>query len=127
MKTRITALVLAAVAALTLVPKPVQAGDKEIAAIGSFLGGLILGAAINESRTFEPPHETTIVVQDRAYGRRDDRGYWKTVTVRHWVPETWEIRYEHGRRIRVCIPGHYVLRRDRVWVAYERPHHHRRW
>lgn len=138
MKTKITALALVAVSALALAPKPAQAGDKEVALIGGFIGGLIVGTAINnDHRGYAPPVET-VVVHDRGYGYGrhhappPPRGYWKEVTVRRWVPDTWEYRYEYGRRVRVYVPGHYVIDRDRVWVAYDSPrygrgHGPRRW
>lgn len=124
MKNQITALVLVAVAALAFAPKPAQAGDREIAAIGGFIGGLIVGSVINDHRDH---NDATVIVHDRGPGHyHQERGYWKEVTVRHWVPDTWEYRYEYGRRIRVFVPGHWVMRRDRVWVAHNRPGY-RRW
>jgi hypothetical protein len=45
------------------------------------------------------------------------RGYWKEVTVKSWVPERWVMsRDRWGRSVRVCEPGHYTYRTDRVWV-----------
>lgn len=134
MKTKITALALVAVAALALAPKPAQAGDKEVALIGGFIGGLIVGTAINhDNRGYAPPVETVVVHnrgydygRDRHYAPPPPRGYWKEVTVRRWVPDTWEYRYDYGRRVRIFVPGHYILDRQRVWVAYDRHHDHHR-
>ena len=50
-----------------------------------------------------------------------DGGYWKTVTVRHWVPGYWtHSRDRYGRRIRVFVEGRWEFRTDRVWVSYDR-------
>lgn len=127
MKTKLTALLLAAVAALTLVPKQAQAGDKELALIGGFIGGLIVGSAINDSRT-DVHYDTVVVGHDyRHHGRYDrgGRGHWEWRTVRIWVPGCHETRYDYGRRIRVFVPGYYETRRERVWVAYDRRDHRR--
>src|SRR3954468_2774635 len=45
------------------------------------------------------------------------RGYWKDVTVKTWVPERWvSSRDRWGRPVRVCEPGYFTYRTDRVWV-----------
>lgn len=45
------------------------------------------------------------------------RGYWKDVTVKSWVPERWvSSRDRWGRVVRVCEPGYFTYRTDRVWV-----------
>lgn len=120
MKTKITALALITATALTLAPKPAAAGDKGLAIVGGFIGGLIVGSAINDSR------HTTVVVDDRC----DDRGpngYWKEVSVRVWVPGYWVVERghrghhgHHGHGSRHYVEGRYEFRRDRVWVAYDR-------
>ena len=133
MKTKLTALLLAAVAALTLVPKQAQAGDKELALIGGFIGGLIVGSAINDSHSYDH-HDTIVVGHDSGrydrHGRhgRYDRGrdgYWDYRTLRIWIPAAWEIRYDYGRRTKCYVPGRYEIRRERVWVAFDRRDHHR--
>lgn len=132
MKTKITALLLAAVTAVALVPKQAQAGDKEAALIGGLIGGLVLGAALNDSRSDYDGYDSAVVVQsgygyNPGYGRdRYDRaGYWDYRTVRVWVPASWEFRYVHGYRERVYVPGYWTHRRDRVWVAHHGRGHHR--
>jgi hypothetical protein len=130
MKTKLTALALVAVAALALAPKPARAGDEGLAAIGGFIGGVIVGSVINDSR-----HDTrgTIGVEVgynhgyRDYGYRDyghdhrRGGYWKDVSVRHWVPARWIVECDrYGREYRRLIPGHFVYRTDRVWVSHDR-------
>ncbi len=119
MKTKLTALALVAVTALSFAPKPAQAGDKGLAIVGGFLGGLIVGSAITD-RHYDsyPVRSTTVIV-----GHRDDRcddGYWKTVSVRVWVPGCWIVeRGHHGRTYRRYVEGRYDYRQDRVWVAYD--------
>ena len=131
MKTKITALALIAVTALSLAPKPAKAGDKEWAVVGGLIGGLIIGSAINDSRQHDYPARNTTVIVD---GRRDDdcdyrgnAGYWKEVSVRVWVPGCWVIeRVRHGRDYRRYIGGHYEYRTDRIWVSYDRYDRHDR-
>jgi hypothetical protein len=118
MKTKITALALIAVTALSLAPKPAQAGDKELAVVGGLIGGLIIG--------------TTVIVNGRDdrfddCDDRGDRGYWKTVSVKVWVPGCWVVeRSRHGHSSRRYISGHYTFRTDRVWVSYDRYDRHDR-
>jgi hypothetical protein len=129
MKTKLTALLLAAAAVLALVPKQAQAGDKELALIGGFIGGLIVGAALDDRHDarYETRYDTVVVSHDydrdydRGYHRHDrPRGYWDYRTVRVWVPGYWETSYDCGRRVRVFVPGYYETRRERVWVAHNR-------
>lgn len=131
MKNQIIAFSLITATALTFAPKPAQAGDKEWAVLGGLIGGVIIGNAISESRhsAYPPPH-TTVIVNDRRDDNRD--GYWKTVSVRVWVPGYWvEERSRFGRHHRYYVDGRYEYRDDRVWVAYDRHdrddrHDHRR-
>lgn len=48
---------LLAASALLFAPKPAVAGDKELAAIGGFIGGLIIGSQIDSN------HHRRVVVQ----------------------------------------------------------------
>jgi hypothetical protein len=122
MKTKLTAFVITAATALTLTPKSAFAGDKEWAAVGGFLGGLVVGSVIHDAR---PHRTTTVIVADRG-GHHDGRpaGYWKDVSVRTWVPAHWETRYDYGRCVRVYVPGHYAYRTEHVWVSHGRHHGH---
>jgi hypothetical protein len=55
------------------------------------------------------------------------RGYWKDVTVKTWVPERWVMSRNHwGRPVRVCEPGYFTYRTERVWVdgRHDRGHHY---
>ncbi len=127
MKNKITALALIAVTALSLAPKPAQASDKGLAVIGGLIGGIIIGAALNENSHYSDysPRSTTVIVNDR-----DDRcneGYWTDVSVKVWVPGHWVIERSHrGCEMRSYVSGFYTYRTDRVWVAYERRNRHDR-
>lgn len=129
MKNQLIALSLITATALTFAPKPAAAGDKEWAAIGGLIGGVIIGNAISESRhsAYPPDRTTTVIVNDQC----DDgpNGYWKIVPVKVWVPGYWveERRhhsYHHGRRARTYVEGRYEYRPERVWVASNRYDHH---
>ena len=127
MKNKITALALIAVTALSLAPKPAQASDKGLAVVGGIIGGLIIGAALNENSHYEgyPARATTVIVNDR--DDRCDEGHWKDVSVKFWVPGCWIVeRSRYGREVRSYVSGHYGYRTDRVWVAYGRHDRHDR-
>lgn len=45
------------------------------------------------------------------------RGYWTEMVVKTWVPERWvSSRDRWGRPVRICEPGYFAYRTDRVWV-----------
>lgn len=142
MKNKITALVLVAVTAFALAPKPAKAGDKELAVVGGLIGGLIIGSAIADSH-HSSDYRSTVVVDGYRDGRYDnrydhrydnrydgrhrgrydrhDRGFWKEVRVKIWVPARWVIEHSlHGRDYRRYVEGYYTYRTDRVWVSYDR-------
>lgn len=115
---KLTTLSLLAAGAIALSPSPAQAGhrggDEAVAALGGFVGGLIVGTLIQDA----PRYDRTVVVAHRDTYRSDDcGGYWKPVTVRTWVPGYWTTRYDCGRRLRVYVPGYWEHRTERVWVA----------
>jgi hypothetical protein len=111
MKSKITALALIAVTALSLAPKPAVANDRTLAVIGGFIGGVIVASELNHNYGYAPA--PAVVVNDRC-----DEGYWTEVNVRFWVPGCWvSERGHHGRSYRRYAEGHYEYRRDRVWVA----------
>ena len=123
MKTKIIALSLAAATAFAITPKPALAGDKELAVVGGLIGGLIIGSALADH------HDDTRVVVTSGYrhDHRDrDDGYWKHVETRVWVPGYWVTERHRGRAHRHYVDGHYEIRTDRVWVAYDRHHRHDR-
>lgn len=129
MKTKITALALIATTALSLAPKPAQAGDKGLALVGGFLGGLIVASAINDSRQADyPAHNTSVATynrRDAGYENRCDSGYWKEIRVQAWVPGCWVVEHRpYGRSSRHYVAGYYTYRTDRVWVAYDRHDRH---
>lgn len=111
MNTKFTALTLAAATAFAFSPKPAVAGDKGLAVVGGLIGGLLIASAINDH------HDTRTVYVSNRYSD----GYWKSVSVNVWVPGYYVIvRGHHDHNYRRYIPGHYDLRHDRVWVAYDR-------
>jgi len=129
MKSKLTALALTAVTALSLGPKPALASDKGLAVLGGFIGGVIVASAINDARyDAYPPHGTTVVVNDRNdLGDRGNDGYWKLDTVRVWVPGHWIVeRSHHGRSYRRYVDGYNEFRTDRVWVSCDRRGRHER-
>ena len=148
-------LAFATLATVAILPRPAAAGsDEALAAVGGFIGGVIVGAHIE--RHDRPNWHDRYDRRDRHdrggwHDRRDRRdwhdrrdhhdrrgpiiidrgphhrsGYWTERTVRVWVPErsVWSVD-RWGRRVRHCEPGHYEYRRERVWV--EDRGHHRRW
>lgn len=124
---KLIALSLVALTALALTPKPALAShgdDKALAAIGGFIGGIIVGSVINDHDRYPARHDTRVIVE-RGYDRCDD-GYWKEVRVRTWVPGYWTTDYRHGRRLRLFVEGHYEYRTDRVWVNGDRWDRHDR-
>jgi hypothetical protein len=130
MKTLTTLSSILAAGALALAPKPAMAGNDGLAALGGFVGGVIVGASIER-------HPAPVVVAGPPACYPAPRvivapcpppspeGYWKEVTVRTWVPECWATRYDHGRHVRYFVPGHYEFRTDRVWVEYRHRDHDR--
>ncbi len=45
------------------------------------------------------------------------RGYWEEVVVKIWIPERIVIAHNRwGRAERVCEPGYFTYRTDRVWI-----------
>lgn len=114
-------LSILAASALLFAPKPAAAGDKELAAIGGFIGGLIVGSNINKTShthvVVEPacPPSTTVVVHSG--------GYWENRPVRVWVAPRWVVVYDDCHRpVRRYIAGHYEIRHERVWVAHRGGH-----
>lgn len=119
MNIKATVLTLAATA-FAFTPKPAEAGNKEAALVGGLIGGLIIGAAIADSHD----HDARVVVASHGPRYRDDDcrddGYWKRVEVRTWVPGYWVTERRHGRTHRYYVEGHYEIRTERVWIAYDR-------
>lgn len=122
MKTKITALALIAVTALSLAPKSAEASDKTLAVIGGFIGGMIVASEINHNRDYYD-RGPAVVVNDRCddrdsrYNDCDRSGYWREVSVRVWVPGCWVTEYRHGCAFNRYVGGHYECRNKRVWVS----------
>jgi len=111
------------VAALTGVvgaPKTAHAdGDEVAAAIGGFIGGLIIGSNIDRDHGHRGGHVDVDVGFEVSSGRHYHRhGYWEIRTVRVWVPGRWVVSYDRcGNRHRYFERGHHEHRRERVWVG----------
>lgn len=138
MKTTHIASALALLAATAFVT-PAEAGrrgDKVAAALGGFIGGVIVGSHINSGPTHghqgpgyadawcpPPRHGTTVVVHHPA---PRPSGYWTHVTERVWIPAERVVHYEPcGRRIVSHIPGRFEYQTRRVWVDTSRRSHGR--
>lgn len=143
MKTKATLIASIAVLALIAGQTSARAGDEVIAAIGGFIGGMVVGSISSDSHN----HHSSVVIEtgygsrgDRHYGRgHNDRrgrqgqhydrgrrsgdrysyGRWEFQTVRRWVPGHWSYRQDRcGDRRRVWTRGHHVHTRVRVWVSF---------
>lgn len=120
---KLATLSLLAAAALTVAPKPAQAGDKEAAIIGGMIIGGVIGAVIANNSdgcapapVYCPPPAP--VVYTPAPVVCEPAGYWNEVHVQVYVPGCWSYRYDCGRQVRYFVPGHYETRTNRVWVAH---------
>ena len=133
MKAKLATLALITVTAQSLAPQPALAGDRGLAALGGFVGGVLVGSAISSNHYDNYATAPAVVVNDRGYfadrcddfgNRFDDRvnsGYWKVVSVRIWVPGYWVVeRDRSGRSFRHYSAGHNEYRTDRRWVAHDR-------
>ncbi len=91
-----------------------------IAAIGGFVGGVIVGSMLDNDPA---PAPSVSVSYGREY-RGHRHGHWEMRKVRVWVPGHWAyVERDHGRARRVWVEGYYEVRRERVWVAHRRYHH----
>ena len=117
MKTRLTALALITVTALSLAPKPAAAHDKGLAVLGGFIGGMIVASELSRDRVYAPPAPIVVVNDHGDYYPND--GYWKEVSVKVWVPGCWIVERNHrGRDYRRYVGGHHEYRTSRIWIAY---------
>ncbi|WP_415907677.1 hypothetical protein [Oleiharenicola sp. Vm1] len=119
MKTQFAALALALATLFALAtPKTAQANDTG-AVLGGFLGGVIVGSVLADQH-----HGPDAVIVQTGYHRGPDRcdepaGYWRQIHTRVWVPGFWTMERDHwGRPYRRYVEGHYEIRTERVWVAY---------
>jgi hypothetical protein len=124
MKKLLFASIIAALGAATFASQTARAGDEEVlAAIGGFIGGVIVGSQANHHACpppvvadCAPRPEVGVAVTFGSY-RQAPRGYWEWVTVRTWVPGRWVVAYDGcGRRVHSFERGRYEHRRERVWV-----------
>jgi hypothetical protein len=128
MKTKLTALTLAAATAFAFTPKPAVAGNNDGAVIaGAIIGGLLIGAAVAAADDCGPTPVYSTVGYYPPAPVYATGGYWTTTTVNVWVPGVWVVERDHyGRSCRRYVAGHYAPRHNRVWVAHgNRYDHHR--
>lgn len=128
MKNKILTLTatLATLAALAAPARAGDRGDKVAAAIGGFIGGVIVGSHLDRHdhrpapviiSTPPPCEPEVIVVHDRP------QGHWEMVGTRVWVPGRWVTGVDScGRRVRTQTAGYYENRTQRVWVESRHGH-----
>ncbi len=115
---KLATITLLAASALILVPKPAVAGNSGLAAIGGFIGGLIIGSNANSQPYCAPTYYPAppVVIYD-------DGGYWQTSNIRIWIGPRWVVTYDrYNRPSRRYIAGHYENRSHRTRVAYNGHH-----
>lgn len=131
-----TIIAFTALALLTLAPRPAIAlGDKEAAILGGIIGGLIIGAAIDDARDH---HDYDRRVTVRSHSAYDDRrgsvyergnshvshqssGYWTYRTVKVWIPKRVTYTRDYcGRSVKQYERGRYEYRREKVWISTRR-------
>jgi hypothetical protein len=93
--------------------------------------GVNVGAPVYTARppvvAYTPPVVAYAPPPTVVYAPTPSRGYWKEVVVKTWVPERWVTsRDRWGRHVKVCEPGYFTYRTDRVWVDThsDRGHHY---
>ncbi len=101
---------------VALVPRPVQAGsDEALAALGGFVGGVILSEAAR-TPSQRVIHQRTVIHRDVVVDR-PARVRYEMRPRKRWVPGCWV--YERGPcggRVRVWDPGHWETVYVRVKV-----------
>ncbi len=118
----VAATLFAAVSGLFCAPQTARAGgDETAAAIGGFIGGLIVGSSIDHDHHARYDDHArvhvgaSIVIADRDHHHH--RGHWETNRIRYWVPGRWVVSFDRrGHRVRGFERGHYAIREERVWV-----------
>ena len=142
MKIKATLIATATAFALITGQSSARAGDETIAAIGGFIGGVIVGSIASDNH-----HGSSVVIEtgygrhsnrhydrgdrrdryDRGhgYGRNNRRGHtgnrgrWEYRTVRKWVPGYWSYTRDRcGDRRRFWNRGRHVRTQVRVWVSF---------
>lgn len=125
-------ILLAGLTGWAATPAQARHHDHEaLAALGGFIGGVIVGSAIDHDRPPSPP-PVCVIPRHEIGGRvviasgHRPHGYWDWVTVRVWVPGRWVQSWDrHGHRVRFFQAGHYEHRRERVWVEARGRHRYR--
>lgn len=135
MKKLVVASIIAALSGAPAIAPKAEASDEVLAAIGGFIGGVVVGTAISPdshhkhyrgSRCAQcaPRHRGHVNFDDGYHPTRG--GHWKWVEVRVWVPGRWNHHFDRcGRGVRTWVPGGYEIRRERRWVATHGGRSHR--
>jgi hypothetical protein len=115
----VIASLVAALSGSTVAPQTASAHDhgNVAAAIGGFIGGLIVGSSVRDHDDVRV--ERRVIIRDDC-----DRpsGYWGWNEFRVWVPGQWSYGFDDcGRRYRYFERGHYEIRRERVWIETRGP------
>lgn len=118
MKTKSTICILTMAIALAGIQQA-QAGDKEKYLIGGLIGGWILNEVVDGS-SFEGHSRRPVRVERHTHHRRPSgRHAYRNVKI--WVPAYRERTVMRCGRVEYrWVPGHYDVRREKVWVSYER-------
>jgi hypothetical protein len=124
------AVLLTALAIAFALPPQAHAGsnDKTWIAVGSFLGGAIIGSHIQRDRDRDRPvvyQSPTVIYRDApsvVVINSQPSGYWRTIETREYVPERITITTDRsGRQTKVIEAGHYVTSVKQVWVDTTAP------
>lgn len=118
---------LATLGSLASPAKAGDRGDKVAAAVGGFIGGVLVGSAFERDRgprvVHAPPPPVCPPPVVVCPPPPPPSGYWRDVSDRVWVPARWVVTYDCGRPVRNYVPGYYDVRTRRVWVDTCAPVH----
>lgn len=115
----LASLSLLAAGALAFAPATARAGNDGLAAVGGFIGGLIVGTSLDHGHRSGHGHDY--------HHHAHPGGYWKEISVRTWVPGYWTYEghrhgHRHGHGRRYYVEGCYAYRTERVWVSEDYRH-----
>jgi|GEM_PF-1375016 len=115
---KLVTLSLIAASAFALAPKPAVAGDKGLAVLGGFLGGLIVANSINNQSDYcAPSYGSTYYPAPPIAVVSNGYGYWDYTPFQVWVAPRWVVTYDAYRHPhRHYVSGHYRTETSRVWI-----------
>ena len=120
MRTKSTICILTLAVALAGIQQA-QAGDKEKYLVGGLLGGWILNEVFDNSSVEIHSRRPVVVERRHHYQGHHHRpsGRYEYRHVKIWVPGYRERTVTRCGRVEIrWIPGHYEVRREKVWVSY---------